>query len=321
MLLTCSGPAYGEYVWKVIPSIEISDGYETLDGKIVSRTLIRSLYVDDYFTSRKPALSLFLNPSDTLYINAGYSIKKHFYSKYTSYNTRENSANLFMNYALPYNLSIGVSASHEEFQVRKFGYMDYKSTATKPFAGIKINEFDLTFSQLTFKKEYEERLFETIDPIEEDYYKNELMLSYSFSPSKSISLGVDYGQNESNFSVFDYHYEALFLSGRFNIYKKVKATLFYRREKTEYDRLPWPIEVVFLYGLNPDFALANKDSLLSTREDREDIFSLQVYSIINSWLKLSLDYSYTSNHSSYSWEEYENQIVSFSIKFFQRYKK
>lgn len=321
ILFACPESVYGGYVWKLIPSIEISEGYESSDGKIVSRSLIKPEYIEDYFTSAKPALSLFLRPSDTLYVNAEYSLNKKVYSDYTDYNMEEKVAHLFMHYAAFNYLSLGASVSHEEFQMEEFDYMDYKSTSTRPFAGIMINGLTLTLSKNILRKEYEKRLFQILDPLEENYYKDELMLSYSFSHSKLIGLGAYYGQNESNFSVYDYHYKGMFLTGRFNLYKKVKAVLFYRKELIKYDRLPEHYEVVYLFGLNPDPAQPDKNSILSKREDREDTFSLQIYSIINSWLKLSLDYAYVSNHSNYAWEEHESHIALFSIKLFQRYKK
>lgn len=300
----------------------MSEGYEYSDGKTISRSLIQSEYIDDYFRSAKPSLSLFLRPSDELHITSDFSLTRQRYRDNKDYDSKEKSANIFLAYMPINNISLGGSAASDKFKMDDLAYMNNSNITYKPFLGIELHKrFDLTLARIMSNKEYGERQFPTLAPINEDYEKNELMITYSFPRGQFISLGFDKAKNESNFFLYNYHVKAFSISGKFKLYRKVKATFSYRKAIIEYDRIPLSREALFLLGPDYPFRAANRDTLISTRKDTEEMVNLQIYSIINSWLKLSLDYGFVSNHSSYSWEEYKSHIVFFSIKIFQRYKK
>ena len=300
----------------------MSEGYEYSDGKTISRLLVQSEYIDDYFTSAKPSLSLFFRPSNDLYITSDFSIIRQLYRDNKDYDNKEESANLFLTYMPFQRFSIGGSAAYNEFKMDDLTYMDNSDVTYKPFLGIELHKkLDLTLSRIMSNKKYEEGQLPTIAPIDEDYELSEMMLTYSFPRGQFIGIGFEKGKNEANYSLYNYHVKAFSISGKFRLYKKVKATFSYRKAKIEYNRRPILREARYLLGLDDSFIFANRDRLTSIRKDKEEMVNLQIYSIINSWLKLSLDYSYISNQSSYSWEEYKSHVVLFSIKLFQRYKK
>ena len=321
-LIICSSPANSGYLLKVIPALEISEGYESSNGKTVSRSALQSESITDTFTLLKPSLSLFYRPAKEIYINTSYTLDRQIYTDRTNYNNTDQSVDLTLNYAPLENLSIGASADYNKFKMDKFNYMDFKSVSIMPFAGIQLHErVDMTFSWTALRKKYEKGQFEYLKPFEEYYYSKELMFTYFFSRSVFAGIGIDLGKNYSNYSAYDYRFRAFSLYGKFKLLKKVKLSLAYRREKVEYLRAPTPYEKRSLFGLEESFILSNANTLSSARKDTADMLSLKIYSILNSWIKLSLDYSYVSNRSGYDWEEYESHVIFVSAKVFQRFKK
>lgn len=321
-LIICSSPVHGGYVLKIIPALEISEGYESSGGKRVSRSVLQTESINDSFRSVKPSLSLFYRPAREIYINTNYTLDRQVYANRTNYNNTDRSVDFILNYALLENLTVGVSSDYNKFEMNNFDYMNFKSASIIPFAGIQLHErVDMTFSWTALRKKYETGQFKYLKPFEEYYYSNEFMFTYFFSRSGFAGIGIDFGKNYSNYSAYDYRFRAFSIYGKFKLLKKVKLSLTYRKEKVEYLRVPTPYEKELLFGLEGSFISDNKNTLLSTRKDTADMLSLQIYSILNSWIKLSLDYSYISNRSGYDWEEYENHVILVGAKFFHRFKK